>query len=358
MRAGKRIARASAIVVAIGAAVAVGAIISSAMPGGSAESLTDTPARPPRPALALGAASHPWVVERHGLKRSFDALGRLHLRMLRIDALWAAVERDRGFHNWEQLDEMVAEARRRGVRLILAIHGTPRWANGGAGLSAPPDRLPDLAAFCGDLAARYHGQSIVYEVWNEENANFGWGGPVQVRRYAALLDACSRAIRPADPSGTVIVGGLARSRKPGVMPAARVGRSLYAAGARKSFDGIGFHPYAHGDATANGSAIVNDIPALRALMVRNDDASKKLWLTEFGYPVGVHHSPNQVAGFERRAIVHIARAYPYVAALILYQLIDEGSGGFGLFHNDLKPRAAALMVAKLVRRSDGGVLRP
>jgi polysaccharide biosynthesis protein PslG len=358
VKTGKRIARASAVVVAIGAAVAVGAIISSAMPGEARKGLTGTPTRPAPPALAVGAASHPWVVERHGVKQSFDALAKVHLRMLRIDALWAKVERSRGFHDWQHLDDVVSEADRRGVRLILAIHGTPGWANAGAGLNAPPDRIPDIASFCGDLAARYKGKHIVYEVWNEENANFGWGGPVQVRRYAALLDGCSSAIRPADPSGTVIVGGLARSKKPGVMPAVTFVKALYAAGARNSFDGIGFHPYAHGDATADGSAIVNDIPTLRELMVRNDDAQKQLWLTEFGYPVGIHHSPTQVAHFERRAIIHIARTYPYVAALIVYQLIDEGSGGFGLFHNDRKPRTAARMLANLVKKTDGGVLRP
>jgi polysaccharide biosynthesis protein PslG len=346
----------SAVVVAICAAVAVGAIISSAMP--EAKHPNGRPGSAPLPVLPVGAASHPWVVERHGLKKSFDALHDIHLKLLRIDALWAAVERDRGLRRWQGLDDVVAEAGRRKVRLILAIHGTPRWANGGAGLNAPPDRLPDLASFCHDLAARYQGRHIVYEIWNEENANFGWGGPVQVRRYAALLDACSAAIRPADGTATVIVGGLARSRKPGVMRATAFVKALYRTGAKNSFDGIGFHPYAHGDATAKGSSIVTDIPALRDVMVRNGDASKKLWLTEFGYPVGLHHSPGQVAGFERRAIIHIARTYPYVAALVIYQLIDEGPSGFGLFHRDMAPRASARMLADLVRENDGGVLRP
>jgi hypothetical protein len=357
VRPGKRTARASAVVVALCAAVAVGAIISSAMPDGKAGAPPGTTGAP-TPVLPVGAASHPWVFERHGVGRSFRALGSLHARLLRIDALWAAVERDRGLRRWEGLDDIVAEADRQHVRLILAIHSTPRWANLGAGLNAPPDHLPDLASFCGALASRYGGRNIVYEVWNEENADFGWGGPVQVRRYAALLHACSSAIRPADPTATVIVGGLARSKRPGVMRADAFVRALYEVGAKPDFDGIGFHPYAHGDATAKGSSIVTDIPALREIMVRNGDTAKKLWLTEFGYPVGLHHSPGEVAGLERRAILHVARRYPYVAALVVYQLIDEGPAGFGLFHQDLKPRAAAKMLADLLEAHGGGVPRP
>lgn len=351
MTAGRLLFRGSVIVVATAAVVAVGVIISSAMPG-------DDPGRPePPPELPVGAASHPWVVERHGVKASFDALASAHLKMLRIDALWARIERDQGLQRWEVLDDVVREANQRGVRLILTLHGTPAWANDARGLDVPPDNLGEFARFCRDVARRYQGHDIVYEVWNEQNAPFGWGGPVEVRRYASMLNTCSAAIREVDRSGTVIVGGLARSRKPGVMPGAAFVRALYAAGAGPAFDGIGFHPYAHGDATAKGSSLVADVPAIRKLMVENGDSAKQLWLTEFGYPVGPHHSPAQVAGFERKALVYVAHRYPYVAAVVLYELADEGANGFGLFHNDLNPRASARMLAKLLDARRGGLVR-
>jgi polysaccharide biosynthesis protein PslG len=355
VRAGRLAARASALVGAVAAVVAVAAIGASALRDGAGDRTAPEPAPEPR-GMLVGVASHPWVVEQHGLNTSFALLRRTNIRLLRIDVLWAAVEHSPDVFNWEQIDDVVRVADARGVRLIMAVHGTPGWANEGAGAARPPDRLSDFSRFCSALANRYQGHNVVYEIWNEENAPFGWGGGVQVRRYTALLQTAATAIRRGDPTGTVIVGGLARSSRPGVMKAVAFVKALYDTGARGSFDGIGFHPYARHDATARGSSMVTDIPDIRSLMVRNGDAAKDIWVTEFGYPVGRHHPAVEVARFERQAIIYAARHYPYVAAFVVYELTDEGGNGFGLFHNDLAIRAAGRMLGKLVG-PDGAVVR-
>src|SRR3954453_19492054 len=100
MRPGKRTARASAVAVALCAAVAVGTIISSAMPDRKPAAYPASPGPPPAPVLPVGAASHPWVFERHGVAKSFAALTSINVRLLRIDALWAGGGRGAGPGGW------------------------------------------------------------------------------------------------------------------------------------------------------------------------------------------------------------------------------------------------------------------
>jgi hypothetical protein len=242
------------------------------------------------------------------------------------------------------------------VRLILAVHATPSWANAGLGPTAPPTSAAAFAAFARALAARYRGHHIVYEIWNEENAPFGWGGAVQPARYAALLEAASAAIHAADHTSTVLVGGFAQSRARGVIRAVQFLHDLYALGAGKSFDGVAYHPYARFSALAPGAALVRQIPLLRGVMVRAGDADKDIWVTEFGYPITPHRGPVKVASLERGAITYAAAHYPYVAVFVIYELVDEGHGMFGLYDRSWDPRPAARMLASLLS-PDGAVPR-
>lgn len=306
------------------------------------------------PTMPVGVGSHPWVF-RNDPAAALTATTALHVGLLRVDALWRAVEPRAGDARWDELDTLVGESTSHGIRPILVLHGTPAWANAGRGSDAPPTSDAAFAAFCGQAAARYADKGVVYEVWNEENAPFGWGGPVQPRRYAALLEACSAAIRSADAKATVLVGGLARSRAPGVVPAAGYVRALLGAGAGGAFDGVAFHPYALDDATAPGSSLAADVPAIHQVLADAGRAQTPIWLTEFGYPIGPRRSAADVARLERRAILYAARRYPYVAGFVIYELSDEGSTRFGLYDRGWTPRAAARMLADLLE--GGGAVR-
>jgi len=139
------------------------------------------------------------------------------------------------------------------------------------------------------------------------------------------------------------------------VPAAAFVRALLAAGAGNAFDGVAFHPYAREDATAPGSSLASDVPAIHAVLADAGRPQTPIWLTEFGYPIGPHHSAADVALLERRAILYAARRYPYVAGFVVYELSDEGSTRFGLYDRGWTPRAAARMLADLL--DNGGVVR-
>jgi hypothetical protein len=72
------------------------------------------------------------------------------------------------------LDELVTESSKVGLRVMINITGTPKWANGGQTPNHMPKRLADLTTFSRMLADRYdggHGFGNVklWSVWNEPN---------------------------------------------------------------------------------------------------------------------------------------------------------------------------------------------
>src|SRR5258705_597896 len=74
----------------------------------------------------------------------------------------------------EDLDELVANASQNGMRVMININGTPRWANGGKAPNHMPKRLSDLTTFSRMLADRYDGHHgfgnvRLWSVWNEPN---------------------------------------------------------------------------------------------------------------------------------------------------------------------------------------------
>src|SRR6058998_1345790 len=72
----------------------------------------------------------------------------------------------------DDLNDLVNRASQFGIRVMINITGTPKWANGGQTPNHMPKRLSDLTAFAKMLASHYNGApgrgSVnLYSVWNE-----------------------------------------------------------------------------------------------------------------------------------------------------------------------------------------------
>ncbi len=94
---------------------------------------------------------------------------------------------------------------------------------------------PTDATFAGAinyLANAFAGRVNAWEIWNEEDSTAWWTGtPAQ---YVGLLKAAYPAVKSADPSASVLVGGLTGND-------ASYLQALYASGAQGSFDAVGVH---------------------------------------------------------------------------------------------------------------------
>ncbi len=247
-----------------------------------------------------------------------------------------------------------------GTKVILDVVGTPQWETGSPNEHAPPANPEDYAAFVGALAERFGTRVSADEIWNEEDAPGWWAGGPDPAAYARLLKATHPVVKDADPSATVVLGGLTGNDYAFL-------EGVYKAGAKGSFDAVGVHtdtacnvlsPYEF-LRTAEGRMIPDSFLAYRevhAVMLANGD-EEPIWMTELSWRTtdaicsegawagqkagGV--SDEQQATYLRQAY-HCLAQDPYVQVALWFALQDEGVVTSGLLraNGSRKPSFAAM----------------
>src|ERR1700704_2051175 len=120
-------------------------------------------------------------------------------------------------YNLGDLDALVANASELGLRVMININGTPRWANGGLTPNHMPKRLTDLTAFARMLATRYSGHEgfgkvTLWSVWNEPNLQLFLTPPFRGKKivspaeYAKLYRAAYAGIKAGNKLAQVAIG--------------------------------------------------------------------------------------------------------------------------------------------------------
>lgn len=220
---------------------------------------------------------------------------------VRVTLNWTNAEPTQGSINWSTNDGLVKAVKKAGLRPILLIDRTPDWARNpecAEDSACPPADPTTYASFVGKAAERYKSYDInAWEIWNEENSNNFWKPNPDATAYANLLKASYKAIKESDPDAVVLVGGLSgdsvdKLGKKMADPRTFL-KQLYEEGAKGSFDGVAYHPYIAGGGLPtkvsdyNGwSKMANESTSIRSIMEANGDASKQIWITEFGVPTG------------------------------------------------------------------------
>lgn len=268
------------------------------------------------------------------------------------------------------LDRSIAEAQRRGIRVLLSIYPA---------VASQHDPV-QFCAFARGVAQRYpYVKEII--VGNEPNKADFWS-PVDPAAYTQLLARCYDELRPL---GVRVVGGALSARKvgSGASPLeflAGMGvayRSL--ARSAPIMDLLSFHPYPNPDRIARGADAGYEwpnagLPDLDRVKQAVEDAftgtaqptfssTLRMVIDEIGWQAkipaqyasfysGVENSATvdeaQQAQFYAAAIARVA-CDPLVAKLLLFHLVDERglnasatSGGWqsGLLRADLSSRSA------------------
>ena len=197
--------------------------------------------------------------------------------------------------HWESLDRMVTLAARRHLRIVPVLVQAPSWARTDPSRPFSPPKDPAaFGAWTGRVAARYGARGTFWkahrllpklairdwQVWNEPSGGNGVDDPSVFWQkdgpwaddYVALLKAAHTAVRAADPSARILLGGL-------------VGRSwealalLYDAGAGPYFERVALHPY-----TGDPHDVDKILQYCRTEMAKHGDAKVPFVLTEFGWP--------------------------------------------------------------------------
>ena len=285
--------------------------------------------------------------------------------------------------NWNDmqsdLDSIAAYLRSGHVRLLPVVTSAPQWARGLNDRSdphpqpgydpqhpvMPPGEDPTalgwwrqfVAALLGRIAQRYGRTSLAgVEVWNEEDSYpFSWSlepGP-DATRYSKILCSASLGAWQSDPNLPVVFGGFSPTDS-------RYLRDAYSAtkgkGAgrdiRTCMTTIGLHPYnvynsqwvapgTTGSPFATGASRVSQVADAAR------DAGRRIWITEFGYPVLDPPTGQQQAAWDARAY-DLAPSQPNVEAMGIHTIFDQRSRGFQICAGPRSPLPAATELKRAV----------
>jgi hypothetical protein len=290
---------------------------------------------------------------------SVQALGSHWVRMF---ATWPDLEPTPGAFStfWLAYYEETFRSLPAGTKVLLDVVNTPSWETGSSNEHTPPASPQAYAAFVGALAQHFGAKVSAYEIWNEEDSSSWWAGGPNPVAYTQLLKATYSAIKAAEPSATVVLGGLTGNDYEFL-------EGVYQAGGKGSFDAVGVHT----DTACNklspyeflrgaGNRLVPDsflaYREVHAVMLANGD-DKPIWMTELSWRTtnatcaeGAWAGQTAAGVSEEQQTTYLRQAYhcmaedPYVQVALWFPLQDEGSvlSGLQRANGTRKPSFAAM----------------
>ena len=305
---------------------------------------------------------------------AFNQLSVLRAGIVRTTLDWGSVARRRPVapadpadpaYNWTAVDRVVDEADKEGIRVLLAIYGTPRWA--GRARNMVPRRALDLRSFATAAARRYSGTYTVKEQENEPERTLpavrhwlAWNEPnnpvflrpqwKRVARkwrnqaaydYAKICGAIYAGVKATRLAGQKVACGATGPRGNDAPGTSRPSTSplvfmtwLRRAGLRR-MDAYAHHPY-YGHRTEKPNTVprskkgvtMANIGLLIKQINRLWGRKTRLWVTEYGYQT---NPPDRLFGVSYRnqarymkQAVAMARKTRRIDMFVWFLIRDEG----------------------------------
>ncbi len=331
--------------------------------------------------LVLAAPAHAvetGVVEvLHQRVSTVEKASALRADWVRLWAGWDALEPRQGAldeHHVAALRAHVDALKARGIKVLVVVHLSPRWASGGQGGATPPADPATFGSFMGRIAAAVPGVDA-WELWNEPDSPTFFAGGADPAKYAAMLRAAYPAIKAAQPTDTVVTGGMVANNMDFVS-------ALYDHGAQGSFDAVGVHTdtacvtngpgvYYRDERGRVGRYTFSGFREVHAVMADHGDGAKQVWLTEIGWStqttkrnscnVGVWAGKKRLGVSRKRQARYLRAAYrcaaaePYLGVALWFGLQDFRAGGERSGHGLYTRRGKAKRAVRAFKRLDRGI---
>lgn len=226
------------------------------------------------------------------LSQHLTWMEQAHIHWVRQIFPWNEIEPNNNQFQWESWDTIVNTIDQHpNLRLVAVLMNSPQWSRNSKILTAPPNDPTIFADFARAFAERYKQQIDYYQIWDEPNLDDAWGNTEpRAADYLALLQAGYKAIHSADEGAIVITAALAPTTEYGPDNIADVLylHDLYKLGARDFMDAVAAKPYGFDKPALDRTVDIDvlnfsRIVALREEMIRNDDGTKALWASHWGW---------------------------------------------------------------------------
>ncbi|MGQ9684556.1 MAG: hypothetical protein ACUVX9_18685 [Anaerolineae bacterium] len=339
---------------------------------------TPTPAptavpKPPTPApvaqapapstgVAFGVGIQVHLLDTGDQARILDSVQALGCSWIKQQVEWFRFNPAPGVYNWGGLDAVADACAARGIKVMFSVCKAPNWARPGdddKSVAGPPADPNTMATFMREMAAHFRGRVQAYEIWNEQNLWYEWGGRggrLSAAKYVDLLRACYGAIKSVDRNIIVISGAMTPTGWTDgdtAIDDQLYLRQMYDAGLRSVCDAVGAHPSGFNlppdadwrsfeDPSASFRGPFNNrhpswsfrgtMEGYRNIMIAYGDGNKKIIPTEFGwassdgigapargYEYAADNSAQEQADYIVRAF-QMGRNWGFVGPMFLWNL--------------------------------------
>jgi len=299
-----------------------------------------------------------------------DVKTYLRSTWVRFDVFWklgqpsAPTAADEGYDEayLANVASACAAAKAAGLKVMLTVYRTPRWASQADLWNSPPPgfakgvyqdfypprtgALDELQAFMTHVVQLCGSNVAAYECWNEPNLwmflapqKTASDSRFAARRYRDMLKHFKAGVRAGDPGATVVGGAFGPygpNDKWRTAPQ-RFASQLKALGGASYMDALSHHPYQAGTSSRFAPDRMPRWPD-RAVSLRNLNTILKLYpgkpvyLTEYGYNtkdcpgIGLGVGATRQADYLRKAYAYAAKN-SRVKAMFWYLLRDEARSG-------------------------------
>lgn len=311
---------------------------------------------------------HPVGVNIHfsrGHERDLDLIAAAGIKVVRMDFVWASIERKIGEYDWSAYDELTTNLEKRGIRpyyildysnalyeeTVTSINPINGKEQRDVASPQKPESVEAFAKWAAAGAERYKGRKVIWEIWNEPNISF-WKPKPDVAQYTKLALATCKSIRAVDPQALIV--GPATSELP-----LKFLEEFFKSGVLEYLDAVSVHPYRNYSKTPETA--LEEYEKLRELIRQHAPAQKTsmpILSGEWGYAShnkGV--SLETQANFVVRQQLH--NLFAGIPVSIWYDWKNDGTNpverehNFGLVGNDLSPKPAYIALQTMTRELDG-----
>ena len=240
------------------------------------------------------------------IDQQLSEMQALGVENIRVFVPWGSIDffgpSEPGTLSWATLDLVMQSAKEHDMGVLAEVNSTPPYAvTAGFPGSGTPDPAA-FAAFMTKFATKYGSTVSAYEIWNEPNAVL-FSNPIDPVAYAALVKAAYQAIKPLDPTATVVAGAVGHVFTTGfTMDPVEFVQAMVAADPTigQYFDALSYHPYdeslpfSQGNVDPNSGWFASDTAFNQLKDLVALFPTKKVWITEFGVPTYTYTDANGV----------------------------------------------------------------